>query len=35
MVVMVTHERDLGRYFARAITIADGRVDTRVDGVKR
>lgn len=34
-VVMVTHERDLGRYFARAITIADGRIDTRVDGVKR
>jgi len=30
-VVMVTHERDLGRYFARAITIADGRVELGVD----
>ena len=34
-VVMVTHERDLGRYFARAITIADGRVDAGINGVKR
>ena len=34
-VVMVTHERDLGRYFARSITIADGRVDGEVNGVKR
>ena len=34
-VVMVTHERDLGRYFARSITIADGRVDAEVNGVKR
>jgi putative ABC transport system ATP-binding protein len=25
-VVMVTHERDLGRYFARTITLADGRL---------
>jgi putative ABC transport system ATP-binding protein len=25
-VVMVTHERDLGRYFARSITLADGRL---------
>ena len=34
-VVMVTHERDLGRYFARSITIADGRVDAEVNGVRR
>ncbi len=25
-VVMATHERDLGRYFARSVTLADGRV---------
>ena len=31
-VVMATHERDLGRYFARSITLADGRVVAR-DGV--
>ena len=31
-VVMATHERDLGRYFARSITLADGRVVGR-DGV--
>ena len=31
-VVMATHERDLGRYFARSVTLADGRVVAR-DGV--
>jgi putative ABC transport system ATP-binding protein len=34
-VVMVTHERDLGRYFARAITIVDGRVDAGISGAQR
>ena len=28
-VVMATHERDLGRYFARSVTLADGRVVAR------
>ena len=28
-VVMATHERDLGRYFARSVSLADGRIVAR------
>jgi putative ABC transport system ATP-binding protein len=30
-VVMVTHERDLSRYFTRSIILADGRIVTNAE----
>ena len=33
-VVMVTHERDLNRYFTRSIQLADGQVVAPAEGAK-